>query len=184
MSPARIMVRVPLSVREGGESVSPKGNSDAGITISGSRPSRRRFPSEADLIGRRNVKIRPACTNSYMGRCSYPAGNSSATPAPQPPAIGPSMPRRRRCATVLARGLRSLHLFEEVAHLMSTKQQGIVSAPAAAGTVPRQPGAVASGGPALVTALSSVAAVGGFLFGFDSGVINGAVDALADAFGT
>jgi SP family sugar:H+ symporter-like MFS transporter len=29
-----------------------------------------------------------------------------------------------------------------------------------------------------------VAAVGGFLFGFDSGVINGAMDALADAFGT
>jgi SP family sugar:H+ symporter-like MFS transporter len=29
-----------------------------------------------------------------------------------------------------------------------------------------------------------VAAVGGFLFGFDSGVINGAVDALAGAFGT
>ena len=67
---------------------------------------------------------------------------------------------------------------------MSAKQQGIVSAPAAAGTVPRQPGAVASGGLAFVTALSSVAAVGGFLFGFDSGVINGAVDALADAFGT
>ena len=32
--------------------------------------------------------------------------------------------------------------------------------------------------------LSSVAAIGGFLFGFDSGVINGAVDALANAFGT
>jgi SP family sugar:H+ symporter-like MFS transporter len=29
-----------------------------------------------------------------------------------------------------------------------------------------------------------VAAIGGFLFGFDSGVINGAVDALAKAFGT
>src|SRR3954452_2238860 len=35
-----------------------------------------------------------------------------------------------------------------------------------------------------VIALTSVAAVGGFLFGFDSGVINGAVDALAHAFGT
>ena len=35
-----------------------------------------------------------------------------------------------------------------------------------------------------VVALSSVAAVGGFLFGFDSGVINGTVDALAHAFGT
>src|SRR5438046_7086153 len=35
-----------------------------------------------------------------------------------------------------------------------------------------------------VIVLSSVAAIGGFLFGFDSGVINGAVDALANAFGT
>jgi len=39
-------------------------------------------------------------------------------------------------------------------------------------------------GSAYVIALSSVAALGGFLFGFDSGVINGAVDALAHAFGT
>src|SRR6201987_6493754 len=35
-----------------------------------------------------------------------------------------------------------------------------------------------------VIAISCVAAIGGFLFGFDSGVINGAVDALAKAFGT
>src|SRR5262247_2714488 len=35
-----------------------------------------------------------------------------------------------------------------------------------------------------VIALSSIAAIGGFLFGFDSGVINGTVDALARAFGT
>ncbi len=35
-----------------------------------------------------------------------------------------------------------------------------------------------------VIVLSSVAAIGGFLFGFDSGVINGTVDALAKAFGT
>src|ERR1700747_3788617 len=39
-------------------------------------------------------------------------------------------------------------------------------------------------GSAYVIALSCVAAIGGFLFGFDSGVINGAVDALAKAFGT
>src|SRR5690242_21831918 len=37
---------------------------------------------------------------------------------------------------------------------------------------------------AYVIMLSCVAAIGGFLFGFDSGVINGAVDALAKAFGT
>jgi MFS transporter, SP family, sugar:H+ symporter len=37
---------------------------------------------------------------------------------------------------------------------------------------------------AYVIMLSCVAAIGGFLFGFDSGVINGSVDALAKAFGT
>jgi SP family sugar:H+ symporter-like MFS transporter len=37
---------------------------------------------------------------------------------------------------------------------------------------------------AYVVLLCCVAAIGGFLFGFDSGVINGAVDALAKAFGT
>jgi len=35
-----------------------------------------------------------------------------------------------------------------------------------------------------IIAICSVAAIGGFLFGFDSGVVNGAVDALATAFGT
>jgi SP family sugar:H+ symporter-like MFS transporter len=35
-----------------------------------------------------------------------------------------------------------------------------------------------------VLGLSCVAALGGFLFGFDSGVVNGTVDALATAFGT
>ena len=35
-----------------------------------------------------------------------------------------------------------------------------------------------------VIGLSLVAAIGGFLFGFDSGVINGTVDALSAAFGT
>src|SRR5216684_8391423 len=48
-----------------------------------------------------------------------------------------------------------------------------------------QPGAAtATDSHAYVIALCSVAAVGGFLFGFDSGVINGTVDALATAFGT
>ncbi|PYL51483.1 MAG: MFS transporter, partial [Verrucomicrobia bacterium] len=37
---------------------------------------------------------------------------------------------------------------------------------------------------AYVVVLCCVAAIGGFLFGFDSGVINGTVDALARAFGT
>jgi MFS transporter, SP family, sugar:H+ symporter len=37
---------------------------------------------------------------------------------------------------------------------------------------------------AYVIVLSCVAALGGFLFGFDSGVINGTVDALSKAFGT
>src|SRR5215469_3931969 len=37
---------------------------------------------------------------------------------------------------------------------------------------------------AYVIMLSCVAAIGGFLFGFDSGVINGTVDALGKAFGT
>jgi MFS transporter, SP family, sugar:H+ symporter len=47
---------------------------------------------------------------------------------------------------------------------------------------PAQTGAIASS--AYVVMLSCVAAIGGFLFGFDSGVINGAVDALGKAFGT
>jgi len=42
----------------------------------------------------------------------------------------------------------------------------------------------ARNGSAYVIALCCVAAIGGFLFGFDSGVINGTVDALGKAFGT
>ncbi|HET8947226.1 MAG TPA: sugar porter family MFS transporter [Candidatus Polarisedimenticolia bacterium] len=42
----------------------------------------------------------------------------------------------------------------------------------------------AASGWAYVIALSCVAALGGFLFGFDSAVVNGTVDALALAFGT
>jgi len=41
-----------------------------------------------------------------------------------------------------------------------------------------------AGNRAYVIALCAVAAIGGFLFGFDSGVVNGAVGALAGAFGT
>jgi MFS transporter, SP family, sugar:H+ symporter len=47
--------------------------------------------------------------------------------------------------------------------------------------VREQPGV---SGHSYVILLSSVAAIGGFLFGFDSAVINGTVDALAAAFGT
>jgi MFS transporter, SP family, sugar:H+ symporter len=57
---------------------------------------------------------------------------------------------------------------------------GRVSSPTGA-TTTVQPTA---GTPVYVIMLSSVAAIGGFLFGFDSGVINGTVDALASAFGT
>ena len=35
-----------------------------------------------------------------------------------------------------------------------------------------------------ILAICSVAAIGGFLFGFDSGVINGTVDGLQSAFGS
>jgi SP family sugar:H+ symporter-like MFS transporter len=53
-----------------------------------------------------------------------------------------------------------------------------------ADTLSRSVNPGASGSTLYVVALSSVAAVGGFLFGFDSGVINGTVDALARAFDT
>ena len=41
-----------------------------------------------------------------------------------------------------------------------------------------------SGGYVYVVGISAAAAIGGFLFGFDSGVVNGTVRALAAAFGT
>src|SRR5258705_6460609 len=47
------------------------------------------------------------------------------------------------------------------------------------------PAAVAKAeGSTYAIALSAIAALGGFLFGFDSGVINGTVEALGKAFGT
>jgi MFS transporter, SP family, sugar:H+ symporter len=66
---------------------------------------------------------------------------------------------------------------------MSTDQRGIA---ASEGTriAPGSTSDESSGSAAYVIALSCVAAIGGFLFGFDSGVINGAVDALAGAFHT
>src|SRR5262249_26453387 len=67
---------------------------------------------------------------------------------------------------------------------MSIDQQGTGVTPEAAPTTPPLPGEKSAGGVAYVIALSSVAAIGGFLFGFDSGVINGAVGALEGAFGT
>jgi SP family sugar:H+ symporter-like MFS transporter len=67
---------------------------------------------------------------------------------------------------------------------MSSDQKEISATQGAARTAPHPVGAGTAGSAVYVIALSSVAAVGGFLFGFDSGVINGAVDALAGAFGT
>ena len=67
---------------------------------------------------------------------------------------------------------------------MSSDQKEISATQGAARTAPHPVGAGTAGSAVYVIALSSVAAVGGFLFGFDSGVINGAVDALARAFGT
>jgi SP family sugar:H+ symporter-like MFS transporter len=67
---------------------------------------------------------------------------------------------------------------------MSTNHQGIAVAQDANRFSPRPAGAETAGSAVYVIALSSVAAVGGFLFGFDSGVINGAVGALEGAYGT
>src|SRR5262249_36771366 len=54
----------------------------------------------------------------------------------------------------------------------------------ASSKVLEKPGASGQSGHAYVIRLSAVAAIGGFLFGFDSAVINGTVDALARTFGT
>jgi SP family sugar:H+ symporter-like MFS transporter len=47
-----------------------------------------------------------------------------------------------------------------------------------------RPSHAGSNGLAYVLIISCIAAIGGFLFGFDSGVINGAVDAISRTFGT
>ncbi|HJZ58959.1 MAG TPA: sugar porter family MFS transporter [Gemmataceae bacterium] len=67
---------------------------------------------------------------------------------------------------------------------MSIDQQGIGVTRQAPRTAPPTTSERHAGSVAYVIALSSVAATGGFLFGFDSGVINGAVGALEGAFGT
>jgi SP family sugar:H+ symporter-like MFS transporter len=67
---------------------------------------------------------------------------------------------------------------------MSNEQKGDRMAQETAGTASLPTRAGIAGSVFYVIALSSVAALGGFLFGFDSGVVNGAVDALAGAFGT
>jgi SP family sugar:H+ symporter-like MFS transporter len=64
----------------------------------------------------------------------------------------------------------------------STKMDGgVTSAPDASLALSGKP---MYRGVGYVIGLSSVAAIGGFLFGFDSGVVNGAVDALAQSFDT
>jgi MFS transporter, SP family, sugar:H+ symporter len=67
---------------------------------------------------------------------------------------------------------------------MNANQQATLTPQKVAIMPPRPVSQGAPGSVVYVIALSSVAAVGGFLFGFDSGVINGAVGALAGAFGT
>src|SRR5436305_8379054 len=67
---------------------------------------------------------------------------------------------------------------------MSSDQPSTGASANGAPTPPRPAGEGPADSAAYVILLSSVAALGGFLFGFDSGVINGAVDALAGAFGT
>jgi SP family sugar:H+ symporter-like MFS transporter len=65
---------------------------------------------------------------------------------------------------------------------MSPHPQGTAVAQQAATPPPTGEGRART--TAYAIALSCVAAVGGFLFGFDSGVVNGAVGALEGAFGT
>src|SRR5262245_35015236 len=63
-----------------------------------------------------------------------------------------------------------------------TAQGNVADAARMPGTTAPQAGAIPNH--LYVLALCAVAAIGGFLFGFDSGVINGAVDAISAAFGT
>jgi len=68
------------------------------------------------------------------------------------------------------------------------QQPGITAQPnvtdAATSPVTANPQYSATGKHLYVIGLSAVAAIGGFLFGFDSGVVNGTVAALSAAFGT
>jgi hypothetical protein len=67
---------------------------------------------------------------------------------------------------------------------MSADEQSTEPAYAGPRAVLHPQGLAGAGKALYVVAVSGVAAVGGFLFGFDSGVVNGAVDALEGAFGT
>src|SRR5262245_47492305 len=114
-----------------------------------------------------------------------------ARPAVHHPA-GWGEPARQRCRARLPERLQLLSqrtgnpLFAKE-FAMDEPGQGIQANLTGRVSRPTGPPATlpaASGSLAYVIALCSVAAIGGFPFGLDSGVINGAVDALAHAFGT
>src|SRR5262249_31000787 len=141
-------------------------------------------------FARSSLWIRPV--HSWDGKCSGDAGKKSTRST--------SSVSVRRCPhnTIglvsrpvttahsldngfTARGLR-LHPLRhplpliEATPVMSTDQKIIGASQEAPRISSRPAGTGTAASAAYVIALSSVAAVGGFLFGFDSGVINGAVD--------
>jgi MFS transporter, SP family, sugar:H+ symporter len=76
----------------------------------------------------------------------------------------------------------------EGTHIMNQSPSGTKSAP---NEIRVEPRALVPAGEGHATRhniyvgwISAVAAIGGFLFGFDSGVVNGAVHALSVTFGT